>query len=166
MHKTLITAAVILAALAAPVAASASPTYTLDVNLASVHTERWARHDLNQRNLGLGATVHFTQDWSVSAGWYRNSYRRGSAYALVNWTPWHVSLPAGWSIAAGATAGLDSGYRSSELATQPLVAAGLLRVIAPAGWAVDLTAVPNAPGGRTGFIGAQTFHTIKRTNRR
>ena len=154
MRKPLITAALI-AALAATAIASAAPTYTLDVNLASVHTERWARHSLNQRNLGIGATARFSPDWSVSAGWYRNSYRRGSAYALVNWTPLYFELPAGWRIAAGATAGLDSGYRSDELATQPLVAAGLLRVIAPAGWSMNLDAVPNAPGRRAGFIGAQ-----------
>ena len=154
MHKHILTAAIAVA-LIAPVAASAAPTYTLDVNLASYHTEAWARHQLNQRNLGAGITANFNRDWSVSAGWYRNSYRRTSAYLLVNWTPWHASMPAGWSLAAGATAGLDSGYRSDELATEPLVAAALVRVIAPQGWAVDLTAVPNAPGRGSGFIGAQ-----------
>ena len=154
MRKTLIAAAV-LAALIVPAIASASPSWTLDVNLASYHLERWARHDLNQRNFGLGLTAHFSQDWSVSAGWYRNSYRRGSTYALVNWTPLHASLPGGWSVAAGATAGLDSGYRSDELATQPWVAAALLRVIAPQGWSINLTAVPNAPHARSGFIGMQ-----------
>ena len=152
--KTLIAVA-LAAALAAPAIASATTSYTLDVNLASLHTERWARHDLNQRNLGAGITAQLTPNWSVSAGWYRNSYRRGSAYALVNWTPLHWSLPAGWSLAAGATAGLDSGYRTNEIATQPLVAAGLLRLIAPAGWSINLTAVPNAPGRRSGFIGMQ-----------
>ena len=154
MRKTLIAAAV-LAALIVPAIASASPSWTLDVNLASYHLERWARHDLNQHNEGLGITAHFSPDWSLSAGWYRNSFRRTSAYALVNWTPLHLTLPAGWSIAAGATAGIDSGYRTNEIATQPLVAAALVRVIAPAGWAVDLTAVPNAPGRRSGFVGLQ-----------
>ncbi|MHB1991668.1 hypothetical protein [Metallibacterium scheffleri] len=156
-RRTAILAAALIAVSIAPAIAiaSAAPTFTLDVNLASYHTERWARDSLNQRNLGLGGTARFSPNWSVSAGWYRNSYRRTSAYALVNWTPLHFALPAGWRIAAGATAGLDSGYRTNEIATQPLVAAALVRVIAPAGWAVDLTAVPNAPGGRTGFVGAQ-----------
>lgn len=154
MHKHILAAALI-AALAAPAIANAVPSYTLDENLASWHTERWARRSLNQRNLGAGVTAHFSRDWSVSAGWYRNSYRRTSAYELVNWTPLHWSLPAGWSLAAGGTAGLDSGYRRDELATEPLVAAALLRVIAPAGWSVNLTAVPNAPGRRSGFIGMQ-----------
>lgn len=155
MRKHTLAAAALIAALAAPGIASATTSYTLDLNLASYHLERWARHSLNQRNDGAGITARLTPDWSVSAGWYRNSYRRGSAYALVNWTPWHAALPAGWRIAAGATAGLDSGYRSDELATEPLVAAALVRVIAPRGWSVNLTAVPNAPGRRSGFIGMQ-----------
>ncbi len=150
-----ILAAVLIAALATPAAASAATTFSLDVNIASYHLERWARRELNQHNEGLGLTARFTPDWSISAGWYRNSYRRTSAYALANWTPWHWSLPAGWSLAAGVTAGLDSGYRRDELATEPLVAAGLVRVIAPKGWSINLTAVPNTPGRRSGFIGAQ-----------
>lgn len=159
MHKHVLTAA-LLAALATPTAASAATTFSLDVNLASYHLEHWARRDLNQHNLGLGATAHFNRDWSVSAGWYRNSYQRGSTYVLANWTPLHWSMPAGWSLAAGVTGGLDSGYRSDELATEPLVGAGLLRVIAPKGWAINLTGVPNAPHGRSGFIGMQVSMPI------
>ena len=154
MHKHILAAALV-AALIVPIAASATPTWTLDLNLASWHTERWARHELNQRNPGAGITAHINSNWSVSGGFYRNSYRRTSTYLLANWTPLHASLPAGWSVAAGATAGLDSGYRSNELATQPWVAAALLRLRSPAGWSVNLTAVPNAAGRRSGFIGAQ-----------
>ncbi len=154
MHKHIL-AATIIAAIAAPVAASAATTFSLDVNLASYHLERWARHSLNQRNLGAGITANFNRDWSVSAGWYRNSYRRGSAYALVNWTPLHLPLRGGWSLAAGATAGLDSGYRTDELATEPVVAAALVQLRAPSGWSVNLTGVPNDGPGRSGFVGAQ-----------
>lgn len=144
-----------LLSLAAVTSANAAPTYTMDINLASVHTEQWARHDLNQRNEGLGFSAHFNRNWSVSTGWYRNSYRRGSAYLLANWTPLHFALPADWRIAAGGTAGLDSGYRTNEVASQPFMAAGLVRVIAPQGWSVNLMAVPNGSGRRSGFIGAQ-----------
>ena len=142
-------------ALATPTTASAAPTYTLDLNLASYHLERWARQSLNQRNLGAGITAQIDRNWSVSAGGYRNSYRRTSTYLLASWTPLHASLPAGWSIAAGATGGYDSGYRSSEIATAPWVAAGLLRVISPAGWSINLTGVPNASHSRSGFVGMQ-----------
>ena len=158
MHKTLIVAAIV-AALAAPAIASAAQatrwSWSLDLNLASIHTERWARHSLNQNNLGLGATAHFSRDWSVSGGWYRNSYRRTSAYLLANWTPLHLPLRGGWSLAAGVTGGLDSGYRTDELATQPWVAAALLRLRSPAGWSINLTAVPNDGPNRSGFVGAQ-----------
>ena len=150
-----IAAAVAMALAASPAIASAAPVYTLDLNLTSYHLERWARRDLNQHNLGIGITRRITRTWSLSAGWYRNSYRRGSTYLLASWTPLHLSMPAGWSIAAGATAGYDSGYRSSEIATAPWVAAALVRVIAPAGWSINFDAVPNAPGGRSGFIGMQ-----------
>ena len=148
-------AAAVALALATPIAASASPVYTLDLNLASYHTEAWARRQLNQRNYGLGITRRINRTWSVSVGGYRNSYRRTSDYMLVNWTPLHASLPAGWSLAAGATAGFDSGYRRSEIQTAPWVAAGLLRVIAPAGWSINFTGVPNAGPTRSGFVGLQ-----------
>ena len=154
-RTTLTAFAAAMAIAAAPIAASAAPVYTLDLNLASYHLERWARDSLNQHNLGLGLTARINPNWSLSAGWYRNSYRRGSAYLLASWTPLHASMPAGWSIAAGATAGFDSGYRRSEIATAPWVAAGLVRVISPAGWSINFDGVPNAPGGRSGFVGAQ-----------
>ena len=141
--------------LASPAIASAAPVYTLDLNLASYHTEAWARQQLNQHNLGLGITAQIDCTWSVSVGGYRNSYRRTSTYLLANWTPLHLALPAGWSIAAGATGGYDSGYRRDEIQTAPWVAAGLLRVIAPAGWSINLTAVPNAGPTRSGFVGMQ-----------
>jgi hypothetical protein len=108
MHKVAFLIAI--AAIAAAPAAGADTYYTLDTNLASVHLEHWARHDLNQKNLGLGITAHFNEDWSISGGEYDNSYHRQTDYLLVNWTPFHLPLSAtGWSIAAGATSGLASG---------------------------------------------------------
>jgi hypothetical protein len=145
----------IAAIVAAPVA-GADTIYTLDTNLASMHLEQWARHDLNQRNLGLGITAHFNEDWSISGGEYDNSYHRQTDYLLANWTPFHVPLSGtGWSIAAGGTAGLASGYHRDEISTEPLVAAGLVRLLSPRGWSLNLDVVPNAPGRRSGFVGAQ-----------
>lgn len=154
MNRKAILFALALALASAPVIASAA-TYSVDFTLGSVHASRWARSELNQRNLGLGMTAQMSRNWAISGGWYRNSYRRGSLYLLADFTPWHRALPGGWSLSGGLTAGLDSGYRTRELATQPLVAAGLLRVIAPAGWSFDLTAMPNAPHHRSGFLGLQ-----------
>jgi hypothetical protein len=132
----------------------AQTTYSLDLNLASVHTERWARQDLNQQNEGLGATAHFSENWSLSTGFYRNSYSRESAYLLSAWTPIHVSLGS-WRVDAGGEAGLVSGYRRAEVPTQPFMAAGLIRIVAPNRWSVNMNVVPNAPNRSSGFIGLQ-----------
>ena len=131
-------------------------TYTLDVNLTSWHTERWARRELNQHNAGLGVTVDLTPNWSASVGFYRNSYRRTSVYLLADWTPLHLRFGStGWQLAAGGEAGLATGYRRREMACEPFVATALIRLIAPGGWSLNISAVPNAPGRNAGFIGAQ-----------
>ena len=151
--KTLLTLAVVLTgAIAAPAARAAH--YTLDLNLASIHTEHWARKQLNQRNEGLGITAQLAPSWSVSTGFYRNSYRRTSVYALAAWTPLHIPLGA-WHIDVGGEAGLVSGYLRNEVASSPLMAAGLVRLVSPWHWAIALSMVPNAPNRSSGFIGAQ-----------
>ncbi|HEY4093572.1 MAG TPA: hypothetical protein VGN46_18850 [Luteibacter sp.] len=152
MTRPLILAACLTAAFAMPSAHAV--TFTLDLNLASVHTERWARETLNQRNEGLGITAQLDPSWSLSAGFYVNSYRRTSAYALAAWTPLRIPLGT-WGIAAGAEAGLVTGYRRNEAASQPLMGAGLVRVVTPRGWSLDLSAVPNTPNRHSGFVGAQ-----------
>jgi len=149
-------ALIIVACLATAIAAPSvrATTLTLDLNLASIHTEHWARDTLNQRNEGLGLTVQLDPSWSLSTGFYRNSYRRTSAYALAAWTPLRIPLGA-WHIDAGGEAGLVTGYHRSEVTSRPLMAAGLLRVVAPRGWSLDLSIVPNAPNRCSGFVGAQ-----------
>ena len=140
---------------------SSGPRYTLDVNLASVHWEKWARDSLNQVNPGLGVTAHFSPDWGVSAGFYYNSFRRTSTYVLASWTPLHLPLTAsGWRLDAGADAGILTGYTNAELGARPFGAAALLRVHAPNGMACSLLAIPNAPGRRSGFVGAQVSFPI------
>ena len=137
--------------------AAAAPNLTLDLNVACVHTEAWARRQLDQINPGVGLSEHYSGGWSISAGWYRNSFRRGSPYLLLGYTPLRIELPARWTIRAGITAGLVGGYTRQELPT-PVMAAAEIRVIAPAGgWSLNLVGVPNRPGqGQTGFIGFQT----------
>jgi len=149
--KTLIA----LLILCAPTLVWAAPThYTLDLNVASLHTEKWARQDLNQNNLGLGVTAHVNKNWAVSSGFYRNSYRRTSVYALAQWTPIHIPMGS-WRIDAGAEAGLVSGYRRSEVPSAPVMGAGLVRVVSPHGWSVNFTIVPNTPNRSSGFVGLQ-----------
>ena len=90
MNRPAILAALLAATVAAPMAQAVD--LSLDLNLASVHTEQWARDSLNQRNEGLGLTAQLDPAWSLSVGEYRNSYRRTSAYALAAWTPLRVPL--------------------------------------------------------------------------
>jgi hypothetical protein len=146
----------IVLALAAPAIASATTRYTLDFNVASVHTERWARQSLNQNNLGAGATAHISPDWAFSTGFYRNSDRRTSAYALTQWTPLHIHLgSSGWQVTAGGEGGIVTGYRRSEVLCDPFMAAVLIRVVAPGEWSLNVSAVPNGPNRSSGFLGAQ-----------
>jgi hypothetical protein len=148
----LILAAVMATMLFAP--AVSALDFTLDANLASIHMERWAQETLNQRNEGLGVTARLDPSWSLSVGEYRNSYRRISTYALAEWTPLHIPVGT-WHIDAGGEAGLVSGYRRSEVESQPIMGAGLVRLVAPSHWSLNLSIVPNAPGRRSGFVGAQ-----------
>ncbi len=131
------------------------PRLSLDLNLASVHTEAWARRELNQVNPGLGLEYQASPDWSAAAGFYRNSYRRTSAYALGVWTPWHVAIPGGLTASAGLAAGVVSGYTRTECPLRPLAVGAVLRIRDRAGLGINLLAVPNTPRGGSGFIGLQ-----------
>ncbi len=156
-HFKALAAASLLAFIPAAHAADApasrfSPRLSLDLNIASVHTEAWARRQLNQDNPGLGIEYQASPDWSAAAGFYRNSYRRTSAYALGVWTPWHIDLPAGLTASAGFAAGLVSGYRRPEVPTEPLAGGAVLRLRSAHGFGINLLAVPNTQSG-SGFIG-------------
>jgi hypothetical protein len=128
--------------------------WSLDINVTSVHTEAWARRQLNQDNPGLGIEYQFTPNWSAAGGFYRNSYRRETAYALGVWTPLHLDLPGGLTANAGLAAGLVSGYRRPEVPTEPLAAGAVLRLRTTEGFGINLLAVPNTQSG-SGFVGLQ-----------
>ncbi len=131
---------------------------TLDLNVASIHGEQWARHDLNQINPGLGLTYRpegSAGNWGLSVGAYDNSYRRLTAYALAEWTPLHIGNPQGWHVDAGLSGGVASGYRRSETPTSPAMGTALFRIESPSGMAASLFAVPNFGARESGFIGLQ-----------
>jgi len=130
-------------------------TWRMDVNVASYHTERWARQQLNQRNPGLGITYEFDRTWAFAGGVYSNSYRRPTVYALAAWTPLHVGRTAGWHVDAGLAAGVATGYRRDEVATAPLAGGAIVRITAPAGVALNLVGVPNEDARHSGFVGLQ-----------
>lgn len=127
---------------------------SIDINVASYHTEAWARRDLNQVNPGVGLEYQASPDWSVAAGFYKNSYRRQTAYLLGVWTPLRCDLPAGLTASAGFAAGLVSGYRRPEVPTEPLAGGAVLRLRTAHGFGINLLAVPNTQSG-SGFIGLQ-----------
>lgn len=127
----------------------------LDLNLASIHTESWARQSLNQFNPGLGVEYHWNRTWAVMGGEYRNSYRRPTWYALGAWTPLHLGSATSWHLDAGVMAGVASGYRTSEVPSQPAVAGLLVRFSTPSGVALNLLGAPNTGAHNSGFIGLQ-----------
>jgi|GEM_PF-3479190 len=137
--------------LAAPAAQAAD--LSLDVNVAAWHTQAWARHDLNQRNPGLGLEYRLRPRWSALTGFYRNSYDRTSVYLLSAWTPLRGSL-LGLRMGAGLVGGLLTGYRRSEASCEPLALGGLLTLRNAQGAGVNLFIVPPV-GSDGGFVGLQ-----------
>ncbi|NSL55438.1 hypothetical protein [Uliginosibacterium aquaticum] len=75
----------------------------------SYHFERDLGH--NEFNYGLGYERDVNEEWTWSAGVYKNSLRRASFYGLANWYP--LNLGAGFR--AGLTGGLMTGYHESPV---------------------------------------------------
>jgi len=148
----------LLAGLATAQAQAAAP-WSLDLNATSYHTRAWARRQLNQNNPGLGLEYQFNPDWAVMGGLYRNSYRRETGYALGVWTPVRMGLPWGATASAGLAAGLVSGYRRAEVATEPFAAGAVLRLRTAQGVGLNFLAVPNTQSG-SGFVGVQLVATF------
>ncbi|SCC93614.1 conserved exported hypothetical protein [Thiomonas sp. X19] len=136
----------------APLAAHAG-TLSLDLSTACIHDKAAARRSLNQVNPGLGVAYQITPDVGLSGGFYRNSFRRTSAYALAAWTPLHLALPAGLTVRLGLAGGLVSGYAHVS-PVSPFAAAGLLTLRTTQGWGVNIVAVPNLATS-SGFVGLQ-----------
>ena len=84
--------------------ALAGETY-LSATIGSYHFNR--DRDYEEHNWGLGIEQH-SDRWAVLLGAYRNSYRRGSAYALAAYTPFDVG---DWRV--GPVAGMVTGYDES-----------------------------------------------------
>lgn len=66
---------------------------------------------LNDFNPGVGIEVR-KNDFAFGAGYYKNSYRRGSEYVLAGWQPLHAG-----PISAGIVGGAVTGYRDNETPT-------------------------------------------------
>ncbi|WP_420992763.1 hypothetical protein ACKI2N_006270 [Cupriavidus sp. 30B13] len=92
---------------ASPRAAPPAPAFPtqvwLNAGLLSYHFNRAAHY--NAYNWGFGADVRVSEDFTLSAGEYRNSVRYHSVYATVAWQPLHLG-----PLRIGAAAGAIRGY--------------------------------------------------------
>jgi len=101
------------------------------------HGKKW-----NEENLGLGLRREFSNDFSVQAGFYRNSIDRWSTYAIGEYTP----LTFG-NLHSGVYAGLRTNY------TRPVMAAaGALVRWQGERYSVTLRAAPKTCGQCSAFI--------------
>lgn len=173
----------------APVHSATAGTLDLNLTVASVHTEAWARHTLNQANPGLGAEYRWNRTWGLMGGEYLNSYRAPTWYAAGVWTPLHLGHAAGWHVDAGLAAGLATGYghawayrgawvpdhtaatgwrwnvtrhRYMRNPFSPLMAAGIARLRAGNGIGVNVLWVPNSGRRSSGFVGLQLVLPLRR----
>ena len=106
---------VLLAALAAPSSFAASPAPALNLEPPSSgqvwlnvggfsrHFDRQAGH--NENNFGLGIEYRTSPEIAYMAGSYRNSVRKNTHFAAVNWQPWTMG---GFKL--GAAVGVMNGY--------------------------------------------------------
>jgi hypothetical protein len=106
---------VLLAALAAPSSFAASPAPALNLEPPSSaqvwlnvggfsrHFDRQAGH--NENNVGLGIEYRTSPVIAYMAGSYRNSVRKNTHFAAVNWQPWNMG---GFKL--GAAVGVMNGY--------------------------------------------------------
>lgn len=69
----------------------------------SHHMDR--SRNFNEHNFGLGAQYRFNENHAVSVGYYHNSIRQTSHYALYKYTPLHYG-----PVSAGVMAGAVDGY--------------------------------------------------------
>lgn len=75
----------------------------LNVGGFSRHFDRQAGH--NENNVGLGIEYRTSPEISYMAGSYRNSVRKNTHFAAVNWQPWSLG---GFKL--GAAIGVMNGY--------------------------------------------------------
>lgn len=108
-------ALVLLVALAVPSAFAESPSTAMNLDPPSSaqvwlnaggfsrHFDRQAGH--NENNLGLGIEYRTSPEIAYMAGSYRNSVRKNTHFAAVNWQPWAMG---GFKL--GAAVGVMNGY--------------------------------------------------------
>ncbi|MCY0387894.1 hypothetical protein OVY01_11730 [Robbsia sp. Bb-Pol-6] len=89
-----------------------------DVSVRSYHVDRAEKRENNFNEANYGGGLELTNEtWGVMGGYYRNSIRRPSFYALVRFTPFHVHFSGKDELSIGGVAGGLSGYVKQFTAT-------------------------------------------------
>lgn len=93
----------------------------------------------NENNFGLGLERRLSDTWSVSAGFFRNSFDRHTNYAFAGYTPIEY---AGWraGVVMGGVTGYEDGISPwfTGVATRDFGSVGLNLVFSPAGIALQV----------------------------
>jgi len=108
------------------------------MTVRSYHLDR--NKGYNEQNWGLGYERKFSDEWSFSSGYYRNSFDRDTLYVFGAYTPWRI---AGWRFGSlfGVVTGYDEGRVSpwiTGVATKEWGRFGLNVVVAPAAVALQV----------------------------
>ena len=121
----------------------AAGAWHINLHTVSHHfSERKHGKTWNEENLGLGIRREFSSNFSVQAGFYRNSIDRWSTYAIGEYTP----LTFG-NLHSGVYAGLRTNYTSPVMA-----AAGALVRWQGERYSVTVRAAPKTCGQCSAFI--------------
>jgi hypothetical protein len=129
----------IAAYLTIPLLAAVADAQTYAVaTITSWHFDRDKSY--NEKNLGLGLEHRLSDDWSVSAGFFRNSFDRHTNYVFAGYTPLEVM---GWR--TGVVMGAVTGYEDrpspwlTGVATRDYGRVGINLVFSAAGIALQLS---------------------------
>lgn len=88
-----------------PIIAAKSQTYAV-ATITSIHFDRDKNY--NESNFGLGLERKVSDDWSISAGYFRNSFDRQTEYVFAGYTPVEIM---GWrtGLVMGGVTGYEDG---------------------------------------------------------
>ena len=117
----------------------ASAQSYLVATLGSYHFDREKKYKEGLDNFGLGLEHRFSDDWAISAGYYRNSFDRHTNYLLAAYTPLQYS---GWRL--GGVVGGVTGYTDgvapwiTGIATRDFGSIGINVVFSVAGAALQV----------------------------
>jgi hypothetical protein len=91
--------------------AKADTQYSTIIHLASKHGSTADNYKFNEVNPGFAIRAEFDRDMSIQGGVYKNSYKKTTAYAALQYTP--VKLG---NVRFGGFAGMGTGYTAHSVA--------------------------------------------------